>query len=54
MSRFLILFAKVLGIPSTFAKKNTSKEVLGGVSWIRTSDTRIFSPMLYQLSYNTY
>src|SRR5690606_32008619 len=25
----------------------------GGASWIRTSDTRIFSPLLYQLSYGT-
>ena len=24
-----------------------------GASWIRTSDTRIFSPLLYQLSYGT-
>ncbi len=26
----------------------------GGASWIRTSDTRIFSPLLYQLSYGTF
>ncbi len=25
-----------------------------GASWIRTSDTRIFSPLLYQLSYGTF
>jgi hypothetical protein len=25
----------------------------GGTSWGRTSDTRIFSPLLYQLSYGT-
>ena len=25
----------------------------GGASWNRTSDTRIFSPLLYQLSYGT-
>jgi hypothetical protein len=24
-----------------------------GISWNRTSDTRIFSPLLYQLSYDT-
>ena len=28
-------------------------EALCGTSWIRTSDTRIFSPLLYQLSYGT-
>ena len=27
--------------------------VLGGAEWIRTTDSRIFSPMLYQLSYST-
>lgn len=26
---------------------------LGGDEWIRTTDSRIFSPMLYQLSYIT-
>lgn len=25
----------------------------GGISWNRTSDTRIFSPLLYRLSYDT-
>ena len=29
------------------------KERFGGIGWNRTSDTRIFSPLLYQLSYNT-
>ena len=24
-----------------------------GTTWIRTRDTRIFSPLLYQLSYDT-
>src|SRR5690606_23448045 len=28
-------------------------QICGGASWIRTSDTRIFSPLLYQLSYGT-
>ncbi len=27
--------------------------LLGGDEWIRTTDSRIFSPMLYQLSYIT-
>src|SRR5690606_7973546 len=31
-----------------------SKILFGGASWIRTSDTRIFSPLLYQLSYGTF
>lgn len=26
----------------------------GGDKWTRTTDSRIFSPMLYQLSYITY
>lgn len=32
-----------------------SPEILGtcGDEWIRTTDSRIFSPMLYQLSYIT-
>jgi hypothetical protein len=34
----------------TFSLK---KAFLGGASWNRTSDTRIFSPLLYQLSYGT-
>ena len=25
----------------------------GGAEWARTTDSRIFSPMLYQLSYST-
>lgn len=35
-------------------KKNPKTFVLGlifGQNWNRTSDTRIFSPLLYQLSY---
>ena len=38
-------------------KKKTSQISLrgffSGISWNRTSDTRIFSPLLYQLSYDT-
>ncbi|GEM_PF-3811674 len=35
-------------------KKNSAiAEFFCGASWIRTSDTRIFSPLLYQLSYGT-
>ena len=30
-----------------------AKGFFGGISWNRTSDTRIFSPLLYQLSYDT-
>src|SRR5690606_41329495 len=29
------------------------ERLCGGASWNRTSDTRIFSPLLYQLSYGT-
>ena len=31
----------------------TTRLFSGGASWNRTSDTRIFSPLLYQLSYGT-
>ena len=35
-------------------KKATQEERLRcGAEWIRTTDSRIFSPMLYQLSYST-
>ena len=27
---------------------------LSGTEWARTTDSRIFSPMLYQLSYSTF
>lgn len=41
-----------------FEKKGIKKALkniqgLGGDEWIRTTDSRIFSPMLYQLSYIT-
>ena len=36
------------------AQKNpTEVGSLSGAEWIRTTDSRIFSPMLYQLSYST-
>jgi hypothetical protein len=34
-------------------KKPLKKGAFGGASWNRTSDTRIFSPLLYRLSYGT-
>lgn len=36
-------------------KKPLRKErpIVRGAEWIRTTDSRIFSPMLYQLSYST-
>ncbi len=44
-------------IPPYRAKKNPEPKLritLGsGASWNRTNDTRIFSPLLYQLSYGT-
>ncbi len=36
------------------AKKNPiCEDRVGGDKWTRTTDSRIFSPMLYQLSYIT-
>ena len=29
------------------------EKLFGGATWNRTGDTRIFSPLLYQLSYGT-
>ena len=34
-------------------KSHPNEDGLGGAEWIRTTDSRIFSPMLYQLSYST-
>ena len=34
-------------------KNPTEAGFLSGAEWIRTTDSRIFSPMLYQLSYST-
>src|SRR5690606_4557732 len=38
---------------SSFCLETVTFSFCGGASWIRTSDTRIFSPLLYQLSYGT-
>ncbi|GEM_PF-1826561 len=35
-------------------KLNVYRLQKGGDTWIRTRDTRIFSPMLYRLSYITF
>ena len=42
-----------LGIKVEIKKADLSVSFLGGTSEIRTSDTWIFSPLLYQLSYGT-
>jgi hypothetical protein len=34
-------------------KKASTEVEAGGDKWTRTTDSRIFSPMLYQLSYIT-
>ncbi len=48
------LSKKESGIRSKRAKKNPDHMGRdGGDEWIRTTDSRIFSPMLYQLSYIT-
>ena len=36
------------------ARFNLLRLVYGGLDWNRTSDTRIFNPLLYQLSYRAY
>ena len=38
---------------TTTPRRSTSTGVFGGVTGNRTRDTRIFSPLLYQLSYDT-
>ncbi len=51
------MMTRYLHIYQRLAQKKTHKAVLcgfeSGDTWIRTRDTRIFSPMLYQLSYIT-
>ncbi len=42
---------EALGHKKSHPKK--SGLLKGGAEWIRTTDSRIFSPMLYQLSYST-
>lgn len=37
---------------SPFRHFTISLFLQGGIDWNRTSDTRIFSPLLYQLSYD--
>ena len=41
--------AKKIKLPFKIEKKPYKR----GVEWNRTTDTRIFSPLLYQLSYDT-
>lgn len=41
---------KWLGIKKDFSVK---RSLACGAEWARTTDSRIFSPMLYQLSYST-
>ena len=38
---------------TTNPRRSASTGVFGGVTGNRTRDTRIFSPLLYQLSYDT-
>ena len=50
-------FRQIRHILGTYLKENPSQNalrgVLSGVTGNRTRDTRIFSPLLYQLSYDT-
>ena len=47
-------FMKVMSTVAVEKRKNpTEAGFLSGAEWIRTTDSRIFSPMLYQLSYST-
>lgn len=53
----LCIYQKVKEMPTETSKKDIKKapsyDGAGGDEWIRTTDSRIFSPMLYQLSYIT-
>ena len=53
----VLLFYQIRHILGTHHKENPSQNVLRGVfcgaTGNRTRDTRIFSPLLYQLSYDT-
>ena len=40
-------------LQAVFKDCNKQKRLECGAEWIRTTDSRIFSPMLYQLSYST-
>ena len=50
---YLIFGAKMLNIRKNAIKKGGISTALCGTDGNRTSDTRIFSPLLYQLSYGT-
>ena len=53
----MFLFSRVVKIQEHLRAKNPSQNalrgVLSGATGNRTRDTRIFSPLLYQLSYGT-
>ncbi len=53
----VLLFYQIRHILGTYLKENPSQNALRGVfcgvTGNRTRDTRIFSPLLYQLSYDT-
>ena len=58
----ILYFAQVknrsisVAIRKSMGKKNPDplRDREGGDEWTRTTDSRIFSPMLYQLSYITF
>ena len=45
--------ALIQAIKKPYLTKRKAAMIKSGGTWIRTRDTRIFSPMLYQLSYAT-
>lgn len=56
----ILYFAQVKKIPMSFELLTYGQKKIpirgdreGGDKWTRTTDSRIFSPMLYQLSYIT-
>ncbi len=52
--RFLIFAMMCKRFQKGLNKKASQGGFSGcGAEWIRTTDSRIFSPMLYQLSYST-
>ncbi len=46
-------FASIQVVYTTKKRRNALRLYRGGTDGNRTSDTRIFSPLLYQLSYGT-
>ncbi len=44
---------KAAALPAELRPHSVSRGRLCGVEWNRTTDTWIFNPLLYQLSYNT-